>query len=98
MNFGGWQGENRSDTSGIARIFNGASRQKGRDFCYRLMGHHTRPTRNEPGLYRTARPRRLCVVSSEMLLVLHDTVAAPYLQDKNGVRRESICDIYEPLK
>ena len=32
MNFGGWQGENRSDTGGIARIFNAATRQKARDF------------------------------------------------------------------
>jgi hypothetical protein len=42
MNRGVWRGENRSDTRGIARIFNAARRQKARDFCYRLVGHHTR--------------------------------------------------------
>ncbi len=31
-NFGAGGGENRSDTSGTARIFNAARRQKGRDF------------------------------------------------------------------
>jgi hypothetical protein len=42
MNFGVWRGENRSDTPGIARMFNAARRQKARDFWYRLVGHHTR--------------------------------------------------------
>lgn len=37
----GWQGGNRSNTSGIARIDNAASRQKTRDFFSELMGQHT---------------------------------------------------------
>ncbi len=45
MDFGAIQGTTRSDTSGIARIFNVARQQKDRDFCYELVGHHTSSTR-----------------------------------------------------